>query len=278
MRQKIRVFKKTRRKTRFLPIALGSYSLIAVLFLIIFIFQLVTLLFIGTIAIPRPSEQILLREDNGQRFALIGPALAVRGERATPADEAKYRKILAQEFARYGPQLMKQVNLKKIDLCCNLTVNGKPQGGLALGTERTIYLNLKSAVGPVDEQRFRRAFHHEIFHILDKTLEGKPGAAAAWTRLNPHGFSYGGDAILRALEDTNQDPDRRPETSGLLNYYSMVSPQEDRAELFSYLMVYPDELKALALEDRILRKKLERLKRELIRFSAEFEAMLKAKP
>jgi len=138
----------------------------------------------------------------------------------------------------------------------------------------TILVNVDSLT-PAEDDILRRAIHHEIYHVIEANLLPPASIDLEWEQLNPRGFQYGGEEILEALDVTHQSPGQRTEIPGLLNYYCMVSAGEDRAELFSTLMVHPDELHAQGASDEILLKKLAYLKLRLMAISREFELMLR---
>jgi hypothetical protein len=98
------------------------------------------------------------------------------------------------------------------------------------GDEYTIYLS--------NDSKYERAFHHEIFHIIEYSLGNKLNSNNifdGWNSLNPIGFKYDTDT-----EKLNQDlVYSEKKTVGecyFLTKYSKTSEKEDRAEIFAELM------------------------------------------
>lgn len=252
------------------------FSLLVTLYVVVFVLQIVTLLFVGGIALPIQAQSgiIVILENKETPLVISRPGLAVRADRATPEELRKYYPILSQELSRYSKTIFQSIPLRRIVLCARLTIDGKSRAGLALESEGTILLNVTPPEW-LDEESIRRVIHHELFHVMDVILTPNRKAADTWAIMNPAYFTYGGNDIMEALEITNQSPDGRTEVPGLLNYYSMVSVQEDRAELFSYMIVRPDYLKDIADTDKIILTKVVRIKRELLSLTRDFEPLLK---
>jgi len=76
--------------------------------------------------------------------------------------------------------------LKRIVLCRDLNLDLQSRAGLAIPDEQTIVLDV--AFGNRNEEYARLAFHHEIFHMIDKADDGS-SADPGWNKLNPTGFS-----------------------------------------------------------------------------------------
>src|SRR5262245_23289878 len=189
---------------RLRPIEPPWFSHFASVFVVLFVLQLATLLFVGVIAprlkVESPVFSIVANDDPEFRMTL--PGLLFRADRPSPTELKRYRPLLLRELARYSPAIVDSRLLRQIVVCSRLTANGRPQGGFALGPAGTIWLDV-SPDKLIDDVLLRRAIHHEIFHVIDVGLMETPGAAERWAKLNPPSFVYGGDEILQALELTN---------------------------------------------------------------------------
>ncbi|MDO4282593.1 MAG: hypothetical protein Q4D02_03070 [Clostridia bacterium] len=89
--------------------------------------------------------------------------------------------------------------------------------------------------------KFERAFHHEMFHILEYYMsDKKKNLYANWNDFNPDGFMYesntsklDNDYVYTSYsngENVNMNP-------YFVTKYSKASDKEDRAEIFAELMI-----------------------------------------
>lgn len=85
--------------------------------------------------------------------------------------------------------------------------------------------------------KFERAFHHEMFHILEYYMsDKKKNLYNDWANLNPHNFAYESNTSLlnsdyvfnSGVEESNPY---------FVTRYSKASDKEDRAEIFAELMI-----------------------------------------
>lgn len=69
-------------------------------------------------------------------------------------------------------------------------------------------------------------FYHELFHVLEVQMRNASDGLEGWSELNPDGFSYTGnaDSAVRSQQ----------ERGAVADGYGMVSPREDRAQIFMY--------------------------------------------
>jgi hypothetical protein len=86
-----------------------------------------------------------------------------------------------------------------------------------------------------------------------------------WAALNPPEFRYGGGGRA-ALSDPNVAWDRPAPTPGFVSRYSTTGLEEDKAELFAFLVAHPRKLAERAGSDAVLRAKVERMKAQLTAF------------
>jgi len=94
----------------------------------------------------------------------------------------------------------------------------------------------------------RTVIHHELFHYVDFIHDGTYDDPK-FNKLNTLGFKYGkGGAYEREWKPLN------PELKGFLNFYSTTGIEEDKAEIFQYIMAFPE--KAFKYEDEIVNKKI----------------------
>lgn len=103
--------------------------------------------------------------------------------------------------------------------------------------------------------KFERAFHHEMFHVLEYYMEDKrTNLFANWNNLNPSGFSYESNLswltdqyVYQMIETENRNP-------YFVTKYSKTSGKEDRAEIFAELMIAKEKPSYLEEGQHILQK------------------------
>jgi hypothetical protein len=264
-----------------------DFTPVAMLCVVVFCFQLATLLYVGAIwGVPGPGPvseheigrllagkySIEILDDHFSWDVAGGPGQTFGARSAGPDELGRSYPILLEELTRYPVGLVQAIGLKRIVLCSRLAVNGKEKGGVTIVHDGTIFLKVSPA-WPVSDGFFRHAIHHEIAHVIDAALG--PGREGSWARWNPVDFAYGGDEILSALEITGEDPGGRPDSAGFLNHYSMVDAGEDRAEIFAHMMTLPDVLLLVAAGDPIVARKCLALKSEMVRFHPDFARILR---
>ena len=108
--------------------------------------------------------------------------------------------LFLPELKRYPKDFFTGAGIERMVLCGELTRGGQAWGGLAVGNG-TFYLNLKNA--NVSAAHAARTFHHEVFHLVDE-IDDKE-----WSSIS----------------------------GGFISDYAKTSPVEDRAELYSEMMV-----------------------------------------
>lgn len=94
----------------------------------------------------------------------------------------------------------------------------------------------------------KTVLHHELFHYVDY-MDNKTYEDPKFNKLNIPGFKYGrGGAYEREWKPLD------PSIKGFLNFYSTTGIEEDKAEIYQYLINYPDD--AFKIEDKIIRNKI----------------------
>jgi hypothetical protein len=94
----------------------------------------------------------------------------------------------------------------------------------------------------------RTVIHHELFHYVDY-IDDKSYEDPKFNRFNIPGFKYGkGGAYEREYKPLD------PSTIGFLNFYSTTGIEEDKAEIFQFLISNPE--KAFKYEDKIVNTKI----------------------
>jgi hypothetical protein len=174
-----------------------------------------------------------------------------------------YTNLLAAELAVYPPDFIKRSNIERLVLCTNLRSHRHKVSGITdMGLFKidTLFLDLSHTAHNWDFSR--RTFHHELFHAIDfsDSLEGY--IDTEWRKLNSEDYKYfASDENFSAVE-TRQ--------SGFITMYSTRSVLEDKAELYSFMIVEYPTVHERCLTDQVLSRKVEHLKKSLRTFSPHF--------
>ena len=116
-----------------------------------------------------------------------------------------------------------------------------------------------------------RVFHHEFFHLIDFTDDADRYRDTAWTKLNAKDFKYGSGG--KDMQETGKDvfsPTKK--VPGFLTIYGTSAVEEDKAELFSFMLCNNAYLQKRVKTDKILKAKLARMKKLLKAHHSAFNA------
>lgn len=137
--------------------------------------------------------------------------------------------------------------------------------------KRAAYPGLVSGVmcydveqGSFSEVYQRSVIHHEYFHLIDYRDDRRLYVDTQWDRLNPDGFTYG-------VGGKNVQGDKTQsltfEKLGFMNKYSTQGVEEDKAEIFAYLMTRPEMMAKRIKSDSVVASKTRMLKNLLSSYS-----------
>jgi hypothetical protein len=220
-----------------------------------------------------PPEALALEElerryridvvETGEPFPVANPHGAITGAEAPAEARASYAVLLGQELGLYPPAFVKRTRLRRIVLCRDLAFDGQLRAAIPDFGHATLYLDVLR--GAEDAHYVRRTIHHEFFHVVDWQDDGALYADAAWSKRNPDGFQYGsGGAHAQDASHMSLWTERSP---GFLSAYAQSGVEEDKAELWSFLLVHPREVAARAQEDELLSAKVAALRTLAVKFS-----------
>lgn len=186
-----------------------------------------------------------------------------------------YADLFASEFSIYPPGLVKRTRIKRFVFCRNLTHADMRLGGLPDYAHDTIYLNigygayLNITHGANMNGYLRRSIHHEFFHVIDYYDDGAVYRDRAWELLNPAKFSYGnGGRSAQHIKNTLVLTEKYP---GFLNHYSTTGVEEDKAEIFSNMIIRPDYIDVRCKTDPVVRAKVRQMKSLTNHFCHQFD-------
>ena len=173
--------------------------------------------------------------------------------------DEKY-KIILNNFKRYSSDFLKKINLKYIVLCEDLSVSGINSAGVPNHKMKTLIIDIK-----FNKDHFERVIHHEIFHIINEGYKHY-FKKNVWKNYNNATFKYAecstcSDRLNLLLYE---------KTKGFLTEYSMSTPSEDMAEVFSFLMTDKTNIENKAIKDSILNKKINFIKENLLKIDNKF--------
>jgi len=187
-------------------------------------------------------------------FLLELPNGPVRGDPGT--DQALLQAaaaVVTAELTRYPAELLRRSGLRRVVLCVQLREQDQPIPSLP-NYKHTLLLDQRAAAALGG-----RLIHHEIFHFIDYADDGVVRHDQRWEQLNEPSFAgYGhGGRSMRDPASSAVDPTLR----GFVTGYSTSAVEEDKAELFAFMMAAPDMVARRAAGDPVIAAKAAYLRR-----------------
>ncbi|MBI2900314.1 MAG: hypothetical protein HYY17_09020 [Planctomycetes bacterium] len=177
-----------------------------------------------------------------------------------------YSALLVREVSTYPDAFVRKLRLAKIVLADDLKFDGQKRAAIP-DFEHDI-LHLDPREGNHSKTYQQTVAHHELFHIVDWKDDGELYEDREWKKLNPAGFKYGeGGRFARGADQWQLDDS----IEGFLNKYSTSGVEEDKAEIFANLLVRPSVVAARAAKDKVISRKVERMKKLLHAYCAAFD-------
>jgi hypothetical protein len=183
-----------------------------------------------------------------------------------------YLRLLETELAVYTAETIKKIGVRKVVLCGTLQMKGEEIGGVALSDRGTLFLTVVRS--PSDSSYARGAIHHEIFHMID-FHDGYADSDYRWERLNAKGFRYGKGGIHHLDNGYGLLPD--DSVMGFLNKYSRSGAEEDKAEIYEFMLNCPGILEERMSRDAILSAKYRELRSRLKKSLPEMDEVFSAR-
>jgi len=168
--------------------------------------------------------------------------------------------LIEKNLNKYGSAFLNKINLKYIVLCENLTVSQISAAGVPNSKTKTLVIDIK-----FNEEHFERVLHHEIFHMINESHK-KKFLYEKWKDFNNSEFKYAecstcSDRLGLSLLKENK---------GFVTEYSMSTPSEDMAEVFSFIITNKKEIEDKAQIDPILNKKILFIKKNILKIDETF--------
>jgi hypothetical protein len=179
----------------------------------------------------------------------------------------RYARLFAREFGLYPVDLIKRSELKRVVFCEQLSFDGQLRAAVPDFEHDTLYLDVTR--GGYDRGYLREVLHHEFYHIIDFKDDGQLYTDDVWTALNARGFKYGtGGKNAQNSPEMGVLTDRYP---GFLDHYCTTGVEEDKAEVFAYLMVNPAYVKKRCEKDAVLAAKVKRMRELMVSFCPQID-------
>jgi hypothetical protein len=189
------------------------------------------------------------------------------GNIVPPEEASRYLRVLSREIFLYPVDAVKRSRLRRIVICSDLALRAQEIGGMADCAGHTLFLNATVKKGYA---RYCAAvIHHELFHLIDYS-DGAIEVDKQWASANPAGFAYENQ---RGASNDPWGAEFTQNCTGFLTRYCLQAIEEDKAEIFSHLIVNGAYVEERAKRDPLLRAKVNMLKSAISRFSAEIDEM-----
>lgn len=172
---------------------------------------------------------------------------------STEEDLDMYIPIFFMEWCIYPKSFIKKSKLKQVIFVHEIQFSSPYFKQYRAGCPETNQIH--SLILSTLERNFlyiRIVLHHELFHYVD-WVDDFSYADPEWKKLNEKGFKYG-----KGGEFEREWVQLEPNVKGFINHYSTSALEEDRAEIYQYLIGCPDE--AVNNKDEIVRKKVVRIR------------------
>jgi hypothetical protein len=184
-------------------------------------------------------------------FRLELESRTITGQAATEAALAAASVLVADELTLYPEGFMRASGLRRVALCSDLQENRRAIPSLP-NYRNTLLLDVDGS-----SAFLRRLLHHEVFHFADLADDADVLSDPAWAKLNPAGFAYGHGGRDMRQPAASALTDGLP---GFLTRYATSALEEDKAEVFAFLMVQPSEVARRARSDAVLAAKARRIR------------------
>ena len=176
-------------------------------------------------------------------------------EPITENDINFYLPLLILELSLYPKNFFKRINLKNITLSNNIVFHSgnyeNYRAGLPDYEEDTLSLIFSCKERSI--KYIRNVIHHELFHYFYFMYVGPfEDRDDLWEMFNPKGFEYSMKSELwsqkEILSGDYQDYD------SFVSYFSKTKLEEDKAEVFSYMVTSGNDVKDLLKREGVIGK------------------------
>jgi len=185
----------------------------------------------------------------------------VDAEAVPPATLAKYVDLFESQWKKYPKSIFGKVHLKKVVVGSQVKVLGQPRAAVPEFAEGWFWLD--AAVGSAKPDYGRKVLHHDFFHMIDE-WDSKDGRTdKAWEALNRPEAKYGKGGWYAQKGNVGA---LRTDLPGFVTEYAISAVEEDKAEVFSHLIVSWKFMNERVEKDEVIAKKVAKLKADLVAF------------
>jgi hypothetical protein len=156
----------------------------------------------------------------------------------------QFSTYLTQEFNKYPTDLVVNSGLTTVALVKNLHVSGAARAAAPAPSITAMLYDVNVMTG-AGSAYAREVVSHEYWHYLDyKTHGSYVYDDSAWDACNPSGFTYGSGGASAYGANSGYVAAFHPKAD-FITAYSMYASEEDRAEMFGWLIYSPSSVKGL---------------------------------
>lgn len=163
---------------------------------------------------------------------------------------------LTQEFSKYPTDFVKNSGLKTIVLVKKLYSGSLYLSAQPRPSQKAMIYDVPSMIGRGDADS-RHVVSHEYWHYIDYVISDGDYyfQDSQWSACNPSGFTYGSGG-RSAYDEDDYSYAFHPQ-QGFITNYARYGIEEDRADLFGWMIYDPDKVEAL--DDSRIDCKIDRL-------------------
>lgn len=207
---------------------------------------------------------LVIQTENERISARTQEGTMISARKATDQGLEGFIPIFLSEFSVYPIQTIKRAGIRKIIICEGLKYGNQERAAVPDWDHGILYYDVSSdCIDP----GIRRCLHHDLFHMID-CQDDLSFEDDSWKCLNRRGFKYGaGGEFMQDVSYTVLGSG----SPGFLNKYCTSGVEEDKAEIFAYLMTNHKVFKERA-SDAVLQAKVNLLKKELWSFDKSFDS------
>ena len=215
-----------------------------------------------------PNLKLYKIENNGLKYLNPSkPFVAGVGINNVSCSSTKKQKInkqyeqIIKNFNIYKSDFLQKINLKYIVFCKNLKVSEISALGFANPEMKTLIFNINT-----DEKLLDRVLHHEVFHFIQHGNEDLFNRVN-WEKLNDSNFKYQDCSTCTEKLGLNYSNSN----NGFLTDYSMSTPYEDMAEVYSFMITNKNLLIERSKKDAVIEKKIGFIKKYISKLENSIE-------
>lgn len=167
----------------------------------------------------------------------------------SPEDDSLDTAVNIQlSYRKYTREVFTLAGCHKIVLCTALKYAGQARAAIPDWVNHILYVDTQ--LGSKSQGYQTHILHHELYHLIDYADDARVYVDTVWAGINSKSFKYGsGGAAAQNVKDTGA---LTTAFAGFLTHYSTTGVEEDKAELFAYLMTKPAYVRERCSTDPIL--------------------------